>query len=194
MDPDMVRQQEEEEMASRPRGAMKVKMPAGRHTVSEKPIVLRAEPHPPKAPSRSFPKPSGITPWSVVQTSVTGSVFAAIGLFGGIMLGVKIGLIPEQRMAIGAGAGFFLGWQSMVLSLHRMSEIALGRSMMVSIVPTALIVGGSIAGMAAAAHLTGMSQLTAVGDLSMRYWLIAGGAMLAGTFLAGVRLYRTLSR
>lgn len=195
MDPDMVRQQEEEEIASRLRGPMKVKMPASRPAFREQPIILRAEP--PQRQQSLPPSPSallGMTPWTAAQTAIAGSVMTAIGLFGGIMLGVKTGLIPEQRLAIGAGAGFLLGWQSLVLSSRRSVKATVGRSMIACLMPAALILGTSIAGMIAAAHLTGIAEPASAKDYSMQYWLIAGASMMAGTIFAGVRLYKTFTR
>ena len=201
MDPDMVRQQDEEELASRLGGRVKVKMPPARpEAARNEPAVLRAEPRKPE--TRGEPETrlvgvaraaqsSGITPWTAIQTAFACSVMTGLGLLGGIMLGVKLGLIPEQRLAIGAGAGLLLGWQASMLSLRRRGNLKLGRAITLPLFPTAIILGASIAGMAAAAHFTGIAQMTVGSEVPLHYWLIAGAGALAGTVIAARRLYKS---
>ncbi len=194
MDPDMVRQQDEEELTSRLGARVKVNMPSARPIMRNEPTILRAEPRQREAraePETLAARPSSVTPWTAIQTAFAGSLMTGLGLLGGIMLGVKLGLIPEQRLAIGAGAGFFLGWQAFMLSLRRRGNLKLGRAITLPLFPTALILGASIAGMAAAAHFTGVAQMTVGSEVPLHYWLIAGAGALTGTAIAARRLYKS---
>src|SRR5258708_4224478 len=123
MDPDMVRQQEEEEEAASRLRKFVGRPPAA--PAKEDAFVLRAEPRetykapaPAAAPAAAAPKRS--PGWgAAVQATTYCVLFAILGLVGGIMLGVKLGLVSWQSLALGMSAGFLFGWRSAVAALRK---------------------------------------------------------------------------
>lgn len=192
MDPDMVRQQEEEETASRLRGPLKVQMPNTRPARREEPIVLRSDQrHPDVSPEQTSQKVTNGW-WTPFRAAFVATFMTALGLLAGIMLGVKMELIPEQRLAIGSAVGLLLGWQAAVISLRRRGAVKLSWAMFAPLLPNAIILVSLVAAMFVAATVTGVSPANISSELSTRYWLIVGGGALIGTLLAAFWLRRKL--
>ncbi len=164
--------------------------------IQDEPIVLRAEPRgetPAAAYAPSHPVKQAS--WGTALRAAFWSLpMTAAGLIGGIMLGVKLGLIPEQNLAIGIGLGFVLGWQSAAASLRRRGAVSFGRAFRAPILPTGIILIALIAGMFAAFHMTGLSPETIAERDLPDFWLIVGASGLIGFLLAAVRLRRTIGR
>lgn len=192
MDPDMVRQQEEEETANRLRGSVKVHIAPRQPLIEEGPILLRADPQDTGTPPERLPGKAEVGWGTTLRAVFVCLLMTSLGLLGGIMFGIKFGLIPEQRLSIGAVAGFLLGWQAAAISLRRRGGVSLGRAMIAPLLPAAIILGAIIAAMVVAANLTGVSPVSIAGGLSGRYWLIVGAGALTGTALAAFRLRRAL--
>ena len=204
MDPDMVRQQEEAEAASRirrptPMGAANSQIAARaaagltQSHARDAPFVLRADPRenltatPPLAPVR----PVG---WGVVmQASVLGLTATALAAVAGFMLGVKLGLLPWQSLAIGAAAAFILGWLSATVALRR-HGIPLGRAARASIMPTALILFALLTAMAVAALFNDISPATLSDHILPTYWINVGVGALIGLLFAVMRMRGNLNR
>jgi hypothetical protein len=196
MDPDMVRQQEEAEAMSRmgKSGAAQAANPP--RAIQDDPIVLRAERRdgsgaPSAAPTSASRPPRTWGP--ALRACFFCLLMAAVGLVGGIMLGVKLGLIPEQSLAIGAGIGFLLGWQAAITSLRR-SGLSFGRAIRVAFIPNAIILAALIGGVAAAALRMDIAARTISDYVSNGYWLSVGVAALIGYVLASAKMRRSLHR
>jgi hypothetical protein len=125
MDPDMVRQQAEEEAASRilhSRGAPPPDMRI-------EPTLPMSAPLPrPRFPATveqvAPPAPSAAPLWGMAINVATSCALATtVGLVGGIMFGVKLNLVAWQGVAIGASAGMLLGWRLSSLALIRRGEV-----------------------------------------------------------------------
>jgi hypothetical protein len=196
MDPDMVRQQEEAEAASRLGRSPAARAAIAPRNIQDEPIVLRGEPRgagrtEAHEPSRPAARPGWVT---ALRAAFWCLVMTAAGLIAGIMLGVKLGLIPEQKFAIGVGLGFLLGWQAAAASLRGGAAVSFGRALRAPILPTLTILVALIAGMFAAFHLTGLSPETIAQRDLPDFWLIVGAAGLIGFLLAAARLRKTIGR
>jgi hypothetical protein len=122
MDPDMVRQQAEEEAASHihSRGA-------------PRPDNIRIAPALPVQPqfakarfASGFekmtppPAPVSLAPWGMALNIATSCAIATtFGRVGGLMLAVKLQLVAWQGVGIGAAIGLALGWRLSSLALIR---------------------------------------------------------------------------
>jgi hypothetical protein len=175
MDPDMVRQQEEEESASRLRGVMTGRAPF----FPPKPdaFVLRAEPRElPKAPAPAAARPKRPPGWgAALQATLYCTVFAILGLIGGIMLGVKLGLVSWQSLALGMSAGFLFGWRSAVAALRRRYTTGFTRAYRASLVPALIIQLSLVGGLAIILPFAGASLETAHTSQLLTPWLISLG-------------------
>jgi hypothetical protein len=196
MDPDMVRQQEEAEAMSRMGRTPAARAAIAPRVANDDPIVLRAERRDgsvPALPATRFARhrPQG---WgAALRACFFCLLLAAVGLVGGIMLGVKLGLIPEQSLAIGAGIGFLLGWQAAAASLRRRG-LPFARAIRAAFMPTAIILIALIGGMAAASLRMDIAARTIPDYASSGYWLSVGVAALIGFILASAKMRRSLRR
>ena len=197
MDPDLVRQQEEAEAASRARrplaaGTRAQQPPVQPAPQPDAPFVMRADPrdHLVAAPPSAPPQLLG---WGAALR-VTTSAFAmtSLGLVAGILLGVKLGLISWQSFAIGAAAGLLLGWQSAFSSLRRRYKLGVASAARVPIIPVLIMLVALIVGMAVAALRLGLPT-SAPADYSQgSYWLNAGLVALIGIVFAVLRMRKAL--
>jgi hypothetical protein len=197
MDPDLVRQQEEAEAASRARrplaaGSRTPQPPIQPPPQPDAPFLLRADPRdhlvasPPSAPPQFLG-------WGAALR-VTTSAFAltSLGLVAGILLGVKLGLISWQSFAIGAAAGLLLGWQSAFSSLRRRYKLGFASALRVPIIPIVIILVALIAGMAVAAFRLGLPASVLADYSQGSYWLNAGLVALIGFVFAVLRMRKAL--
>lgn len=147
MDPDLVRQQAEEEAASL------------RLARAAPPLEPRIEPVLPMAPAvvASSPAPQASTA-DIYRTAMESTAIAAttgwrtaisvaascalgtvVGLFGGMMLGVKTQLVPLQGVLIGATSGLLLGWQLGALTLRQGASVGWFRAYRLGLRTTFLV-------------------------------------------------------
>jgi hypothetical protein len=193
----MVRQQEEEEAASRLRGVFN-----GRASFSppkHDPFVMRAEPRdvpiaPASAPARPKDQPKRVPGW-LAATQATGYcvLFGALGLIGGIMLGVKLGLVSWQSLGLGLLAGFVFGWRSAVAALRKRGTTGFTRAYRASLVPALIIMLSLVAGLAIILPFAGASLEGAQGGQLLRPWLLSLGlGALVGFVLAVPKMHANL--
>lgn len=130
MDPDMVRQQAEEEAASR----IHARRPPPPDRRIEPVLPMGTTMQPRMAPRHDEIDPASVKAASAMVTAGwrTAIGIAAscvlgttVGLIGGVMVGVKLQLVPWQGAAIGAAAGFFIA--SKVTSVALIQRGGLGR-------------------------------------------------------------------
>ena len=126
MDPDLVRQQAEEEAAS-----LRPARPAPHAQMRIEPALpMTAPPIAPSAPQSAvaglFEVAAETTTVTVtagwrtaIEVATSSTLGVAVGLFGGMMLGVKLQLVPLQSVLIGAASATLLGWQLGALTLRR---------------------------------------------------------------------------
>jgi hypothetical protein len=133
MDPDLVRQQAEEEAASRllsrrelpPEIRREPVLPMGT-PLTTAPASMRAEP--PAAPTPAL-APLVTAGWrTAIGVATTCMIATAVGLVGGLMIGVKLQLVPWQSAAIGTSAALLLGWQLSALALMRRGRMVWWRA------------------------------------------------------------------
>jgi hypothetical protein len=199
MDPDLVKQQAEEEAASRvlSRRAM--------------PPDMRVEPVLPMArPRETLGKPG--LPVSAQQGAAEGTAAiatagwrtalgiaatcvlgATVGLVGGLMLGVKLHLVPSQSALIAAGGGMALGWQLVSGALIRRGGLsrwrAYGAAFRTSLL-VLVVMGGA---MFVAPHYLGAAATPkAPFEIGVFWRSVAAGAMVA-LVLGGVVLRSALN-
>jgi Domain of unknown function (DUF4396) len=196
MDPDLVRQQAEEEAASRI------------HSRRGMPPDVRIEPilPMPAAMSVSRPQPLRKRPASLYQSGAQAAVAVAsagwrmafgiaascvlgttVGLVGGMMLGVKLQLVPWQGALIGASAGLLLGWR--LGSLALIKRRALGRMQAYGAAFRAALMIFLImaAAMFVAPHFTGaIAEPNQPLDAALFWRAVAGGALIALLFGAAI--------
>jgi hypothetical protein len=156
------------------------------------PFVLRADPrdHLIAAAPLAPPKPLG---WGgAVRVSTSAFVLTSLGLVAGILLGVQLGLVSWQSFAIGAAAGYFLGWQSAFASLRRRYKLGFAEALRVPLVPTGMMLLALVAGMVVAAFRLGIPGAALTGDPQGSYWLNAGLVALVGLVLATLRLRKAM--
>lgn len=202
MDPDMVRQQEEEETASRQRGPVPprpgiVVKPSGR----EEAFVLRAEPREGDRPSaatasetraRAQKPPPG---WgAALRASFFATAVASLVLVAGIMAGVRLGLVAWQSLAIGLAGGYLLGWQAAVSGLRRRYELSFGKALRATAVPVILILLALVSAMATAALFIDISPEALSNGFLPSYWMTVAGGAFAGFLLAVVKMRNNLKR
>jgi hypothetical protein len=193
MDPDLVRQQAEEEAAHR------------HLSRRDLPPDMRVEPVLPMPRAADARGAWAATP--VYQSSsTTATAFAAagwsmalgiaascvlgvtVGLVGGIMLGVKLQLVPGQGALIGAAAGFFIGWQVVAGALVRHGSLTRWQAHSAGFRAALLILLIMAAAMFIAPHYVGPPKAAkAAFDVAVFWKSVAAGAMLA-LILGGVVL------
>ncbi len=191
MDPDMVRQQEEAETATRQRGPAAAR-PAAQSPHGHNPFVLRADPRGGIRPPRPV-RPKSAPGWgAALRGSFFCLIITALALVAGIMIGVKIGLVAWQSLGIGIAAGFLLGWQSAVAALRRRYQLSLTRALRATIVPTALILFALVLAMATAALFMDISPTALSDSFLPSYWITVGIGGLIGFVLATIRMHGNL--
>lgn len=174
MDPDMVRQQEEEEAASFLRGIISGRAPHS--TPKQDAFVLRAEPRErhQAPPPMAAPRPKREPGWgAALQATFYCVLFAILGLVGGIMLGVKLGLVSWQSLGLGMAAGFLFGWRSAVAALRKRYATGFTRAYRASLVPALIIQLSLVGGLAVILPFAGATLETANTSLLLKPWLIS---------------------
>jgi hypothetical protein len=193
MDPDLVRQQAEEEAASRI------------HSRREPPPAVRIEPILPmpiphrRGSHRGYESGAyhgGMRAaaaatragWRMAFGIATSCVLGTtVGLVGGMMLGVKLQLVPWQGALIGASAGLLLGWR--LGSLALMKRAAMGRMQAYGAAfrSAFMIFLIMAAAMFAAPHFTGaVTGPNQSIDASLFWRTVASGAVIALLFGAAI--------
>ena len=147
MDPDMVRQQEEEEAASRLRKFVIGRAPSA--PVREEAFVLRAEPREPFRVAPAAPAVKRSPGWgAVVRATTYCLLFTFLGFVGGVTLGFQLGLVAWQFLALGAAVGFLSGWQSGVAVLRKRYKLGVVQSYRAPLIPTFIILLSLVGGLA----------------------------------------------
>jgi len=191
MDPDMVRQQEEAEAASRVRRPVVASTQSPAAALRDDLLALRAD-----FEEDDFkPTPPPVTPlgWGgVLRATFFSLVLTGLGLIGGIMLGVKLALVAWQSLAIGSFAGFLLGWQAATTSLRKGQKVSFAQAFRAPLLPTLIILLALIASMAVAALFTDISPTAIAQRVLPSYWLIVAAGAVAGFILAAIRLRKVL--
>jgi hypothetical protein len=198
MDPDMVRQQEEEEAAARLRAVIGAQAPFIRAGDKEEDkFILRAEPREPvpaSAPAAPMVKAAKATRaaspvkpmpgWGgALRATLLCILLTVVGLVGGIMVGVKLGLVSWQSLALGMAAGFLFGWQSAVASIRK--RYGLGRigALRAPLVPAVIVLLALVAALGLVLPFAGRAADGA--DTLFLPWLISlGVGAAAGLVLA----------
>ena len=215
MDPDMVRQQEEEEAASRLRKIVTGRAPPVAPVMDDA-FVLRAEPREPfkaaatakaPAPAKSAapakgPASAAIRPrqqlgWgSAARVTLYGLVPTILGLVGGIALGAQLGLVHWQFFMLGIVSGFLLGWQSAVAVLRGRYELSVLQAWRASFIPALIILCSMVGGLAVILPvITGSSLETAHTSQLLIPWVISlGVGAVAGFVLAMPKMHANLRR
>lgn len=131
MDPDLVRQQAEEEAASRILSRREPPSDVRIEPILPMPSVrMPAKAPPPRTPSlyeSSFQAATAVATagwrmaFGIAASCVLGTT---VGLVGGMMVGVKTQLVPWQGALIGASAGLLLGWRIGSLALIKRTGMA----------------------------------------------------------------------
>lgn len=186
MDPDLVRQQAEEEAASRI---------LSRHGM---PPDMRVEPVLPMAKPREMPpvKPErAVAPhqaaraapaiamrswrvgFGIAASCVLGST---VGLVGGVMLGVKLHLVPGQGALIASAAALVLGWQAASAGLIRRGGLGTLRAIGVGLRGSLVVLAVMSGAMFVAPHYLGAAASPkAPFEIGVFWRSIAAGAMVA---------------
>ncbi len=132
MDLDLVRQQAEEEAASRLLSRCELS-PA----VRREPVLPMGTPlaGPGATGALRVPGHDGTAAplvtagWRAAIGIATICVIATtFGLVGGLMLGVKLQLVPWQSAALGTSAGLLMGWQLSALAIRRSARLVWWRA------------------------------------------------------------------
>lgn len=193
MDPDLVRQQAEEEMASR---GGKRRGSAGSNLRIE-PVLpmggpmrdLRAPVPPPRASiNAAVRKPPG---WGAAMSiALSCTLGVVVGLVGGIMLGVKLQLVPWQSAAIGAAAGLLIGWR---LASRLLTRRGIPSGSRRAFLPAMLILAIAGTAMFAAPHFSAPAGGLAQSATAAGFWkAVAGGCVIA--VLLGALAFRRILR
>jgi hypothetical protein len=197
MDPDMVRQQEEEEAASRLRGVLsrRTSFSSPRHD----PFVMRAEPRnipigPVPAQAPIIEPPKRVPGWlAASQATFYCVLFGALGLIGGIMLGVKLGLVSWQSLGLGMLTGFVLGWRSAVGALRKRTTTGFTKAYRASLTPALIVLLCLVGGLAVILPFAGSSLDSAQTGQLLRPWLLSLSiGALVGFVLAVPKMHANL--
>jgi hypothetical protein len=198
MDPDMVRQQEEAEAASRVHIFATGRPPAA--AVKQDAFVLRAEPREPFNPivTPAAPTPAA-TPvklplgWgAVLRATLYCLFFTVLGLVGGILLGMQLGLVHWQFFALGMLVGFLSGWQSAVAVLRKRYRLGVVQAYRAPLVPAAIILLSLVAGLAVFLPIiTGTTLATAQANQLLAPWLFSLAVGAAAGFVLALPKMRT---
>ena len=198
MDPDLVRQQAEEEAASRllsrrelpPEMRREPVLPMGAHVAPPLPAPLRAEP--PVAPASA---PLVTAGWrTAIGVATTCMIATTVGLVGGMMLGVKLQLVPWQVAAVGTSTALLLGWQLSALALRRRGRMAWWRAYRVGFRTAFLVLFVMAGAMFVAPHYLGAggTEPSAPFPISTFWKSVAAGAVVS--ILLGAMMLRRAFR
>ncbi len=200
MDPDLVRQQAEEEAASRL--LSRRDLPPDKRVEPVLPMGTRA--HPARRATGSLG--GGIYPrgpeiavraltlgWgAAVGIAASATLGTIVGIVGGMMLGVKLQLVPLQTVLIGATAGLVLGWQVGALALIQRAGVTWWRAYGVAIRAVFVIVFVLAVAMFVAPHFIGAPLApNAPFDIAVFWKSVAAGAAIA-VILGAIALHRAL--
>jgi hypothetical protein len=200
MDPDLVRQQAEEEAASRllPRRELPPQMrrepvlPMGASLTASVSGPLRAEP--PAAPAAA-PAPLVTAGWrTAIGVATTCMIGTTVGLVGGMMLGVKLQLVPWQVAAVGTSTALLLGWQLSALALRRRGRMVWWRAYRVGFRTAFLVLFVMAGAMFVAPHYLGAGGTgpSAPFPISTFWKSVAAGAVVS--ILLGAMMLRRAFR
>jgi len=179
MDPDMVRQQEEEEAASRLRKFVTGRPPSA--PPKDDAFVLRADPRQPSfkaAPTPAAAAPAKRPPgWgAVLRATLYCLLFTILGLIGGILIGMQLGLVPWQYFTLGMVVGFASGWQSAVAVLRKRYKLGVVQAYRAPFVPAVIMLVSLVGGLAVLLPIiTGSSLATAQWTQLLIPWLLSLG-------------------
>ena len=196
MDPDMVRQQEEAEAASRLRRHPQEQSPqlSAAPPVAER-ITLSGE-------VRDVPPASAATPPRWLKAGKGGAWFAAFldtalttaGLSHGLTVGEGLSLVPWQTLLTGGLAGFLLGWGGSALWLRLRHGFTFGGATGAAMLPTAMVLVVMMAAMKLADRFGAMAPpalIEALEDYPADVLILGTGALIS-YFLALGRLWKSL--
>lgn len=195
MDPDMVRQQEEAEAASRiPQPPAKPQAlfsaPAAAATVTYMPGARSVPPAGAANPARKAKAGKG----GVWFVALLDTALTVIGLSQGLKTGEDLVLVPWQALAAGALGGFLLGWGATAVWLRLRYGFSRSRAAGVAIVPTAIILLIMMAAMKLALQFNALfppALAEAMEDYHAGVFIVGCGVVLAG-FLALMRFWKVL--
>lgn len=195
MDPDMVRQQEEEEAASRahqtyrPQPVLHNRPSAPAASIPDAHIVEAV----PSFMKQAAPTPQRVPGWGgALMATSYGLAFGALGLTAGIMLGVKLQLVGWQGMLLGTGAGFLLGWRAAGGALRQRYDLPARKAYGIPIGPMAVMLFLIVAAMLLKVRFGALiSAETALSD-EQTYWAMIGSGALLGFIFAFKRMRRGL--
>ncbi len=109
-----------------------------------------------------------------------------VGLVGGIMVGVKLQLVPWQGAAIGATAGFVIGWQVVSVALIRRGGLTRFRALSAGFRGAVVVLVIMASAMFVAPHYIGAPVApNAPFEIGVFWKSVAAGAMVA-IILSGV--------
>jgi hypothetical protein len=202
MDPDMVRQQEEEEAASRLRKFATGRPPSA--PPKDDAFVLRADPRQPFTNPRqplkaAAPAPAAAAPakrppgWgAVLRATLYCLLFTILGLIGGILIGMQLGLVPWQYFTLGMVAGFVSGWQSAVAVLRKRYKLGVVQAYRAPLVPAMIMLASLVGGLAVMLPIiTGSSLATAQWTQLLMPWLLSLGVGAAAGFVLALPKMRS---
>jgi hypothetical protein len=183
MDPDMVRQQEEEEAASRLRKFVIGRAPSA--PMREEAFVLRAEPREPFRVAPAAPAVKRSPGWgAVIRATFYCLLFSVLGLVGGILIGIQLGLVHWQFFALGMAAGFLSGWQSAAAVLRKRYKLGVVQAYRAPLIPAVIILFSLVGGLAVILPIiTGSTLATAQASQLLVPWLFSLGAGAAAGFV-----------
>jgi hypothetical protein len=191
MDPDLVRQQAEEEAASR--HLSRRDLPPGMRIEPVLPLGVKIDPRRVALPGELYRAGMDAAATVVAAGWRTALGIAAscvlgttVGLVGGIMVGVKLQLVPWQGAAIGAAAGFVIGWQVASVALVKRGGLGHWRAASAGFRATLLVLIIMAAAMFVLPHFIGAPVApNAPFDIAVFWKSVAAGAMVA-IILGGV--------
>lgn len=181
MDPDMVRQQEEEEAASRVHTSYRVPPVLQRQSVAPTASpVFEADPVVTQMAAASQRVPG----WGAALMATSyGLVFGGLGLAAGIMLGVKLQLVGWQGMLLGTSVGLLLGWRAAGSWLRQRYNLPAKQAYGVPIGPMAVMLFLIIVFMLLKVRFGALiSEETALTDEQTHWAMIGSGAILGFIF------------
>jgi hypothetical protein len=199
MDPDLVRQQAEEEAASRllarrdmpPDLRREPVLPMGMPplAVPMSTELIRGEPIAPPVQSAPLVTAGWRTALGIATTC---AMATTLGLMGGVMLGVKLHLVPLQSALVGVSSGFLMSWQIGALALRR-GGLTWWRAYRVGFGVAFVVLLVVSAGMFVSAHYLGM-QSAADGGFAIGSFWKSVGASAAVAILFGAMMVRRAFR
>jgi hypothetical protein len=185
MDPDMVRQQAEEEAASRIHARRPP--PPDRRIEPVLPMGIAMQPR--MAPRQGDVYPASVaaapaivtagwrTALGIAATCVLGTT---VGLIGGVMVGVKLQLVPWQGAAIGAAAGFVIASQVTAVALIQRGKLGRWRATGAGLRSSLVVLAIMAPAMFVLPHFIGAPVApNAPFEIGLFWKSVAAGAMVA---------------